>query len=244
MQTTDAVVCGLVRAASYTEAVTALLNLWYRRPELKDNIGSRIIPVTGDIAETNLGMSNADRERLIYSTDYIIHTAALTDINHSREQFWNVNVTGTKNVLNFAEEIQSDHTLKLFAYISTAYTAGRRKGLIKEDFPVNSGFSSFYEESKFEGELLALKAMKRFPVSIFRPGQIVGDSRTGYVKSFNTLYYPLKLYLKGQINIFPIRKSMRINMIPVDYAARAVVRITLSDGAEGKIFHLTAPHSE
>ncbi|MCC8015729.1 MAG: AMP-binding protein [Eubacterium sp.] len=243
MQTTDAVVYGLVRAASYSEAVTVLLNLWYRRSELKDNIGSRIIPVTGDIAETNLGMSNADRKRLIHSTDYIIHTAALTGINHCREQFWNVNVTGTKNVLNFAEEIQSDHTLKLFAYISTAYTAGKRKGLIKEDFPVNSGFSSFYEESKFEGELLAIKAMKRFPVSIFRPGQIVGDSRTGYVKSFNTLYYPLKLYLKGQINTFPIRKSMRINMIPVDYAARAVVRITLSGGAEGKIFHLTAPHS-
>ncbi|MCD8300110.1 MAG: AMP-binding protein [Clostridiales bacterium] len=241
MDTTDDTVYGLVRSASGKEAAARLTALWYRRPGLMSNIGSRIIAIPGDITEDGLGLSEKDSERLIRCTDYVIHTAALIGIRHSREEFWKVNVYGTAHVLDFARRIQSDHPLKRFSHVSTAYVAGTRNGLITEDFLENTGFSSLYEESKFEGESLVAGAMDELPVSIFRPGQIVGDSRTGYVKNFNTLYYPLKLYLKKQTRIFPIKKSMRVNMVPVDYVAGSVVRISCDDEAAGKTFHLTAP---
>ncbi len=243
MRTTEDNVYGIVRASSLKEASVRLENLWYRRPELRDNIGKRIIPVIGDITKEDLNLADADRELLIRNTDYIIHTAALIGIRHTKEEFWDANVTGTENVLSFAELIQEDHPLKRFSHISTAYVAGTGSGRIMEDSLENSGFSSLYEESKYEGELRVREASDKFPVSVFRPGEIVGDSVTGYVKNFNTLYYPLKLYLRGEMSVFPIKKSMRVNMVPVDYVANSVIKITYDDTAAGKTFHLTAPTS-
>jgi long-chain acyl-CoA synthetase len=78
-------------------------------------------------------------------------------------------------------------------------------------------------------------------VSVFRPGLVVGDSRTGEIKIFNTLYYPLRLYLTGKLPVVPCRPDLRLNLIPVDYVAEAVGRLTLDPEAEGKTFHLTAP---
>ncbi len=243
MRTTKDTVYGLIRAGSYEEAADRLLALWYERPELTENIGSRILPVLGDVTEEDLGLSDADKNRLIKSTDYIIHTAAVIGIRHTHEEFWSVNVDGTKHVLDFAARIAADHPLKRFSHVSTAYVAGMRSGCILENSLEDAGFSSLYEQSKYEGESLVHEAMDQIPVSIFRPGQIVGDSRTGFVKNFNTLYYPLKLYLKGQMRVFPIKKSMHVNMVPVDYVARSIVRLTYENGAAGKTFHLTAPTS-
>ncbi|MCD7709394.1 MAG: AMP-binding protein, partial [Clostridiales bacterium] len=243
MQTTNDTVYGLMRAGSVSEAAARLSALWYRRDELVERIGSRIIPVLGDVTEPGLGLSEEDCGRLIRSVDCVIHTAAVIGIKHTKKQFWDVNVSGTKNVIDFAKKIQSDHPLWRFSHVSTAYVAGKREGRIAEDSLTDTGFSSLYEQSKFEGETLAAQAMDEMPVSIFRPGQIVGDSRTGRVKNFNTLYYPLKLYLRGKAKIFPINKSMRVNMVPVDYVAKAIVRITFDDDAAGKTFHLTAPVS-
>lgn len=243
MQTSDDIVYGLVRAQSILGATNNLSTLWYNRNELTDNIGSRIFPVLGDITKSDLGLNKDDQDLLIHNTDYIIHTAAIVNINNTRKQFWDVNVEGTKNVLDFAKRIQTNHSLKRFSHVSTAYVAGMRSGLIQENSLIDKGFSSLYEQSKFEAECLVLQAKEEIPVSIFRPGQIVGDSKTGYVKNFNTLYYPLKLYIKKQLRIFPIRKSMHVNMIPVDYVAHAIVQITYSNLAVGKTFHLTTPSS-
>ncbi|MCD8315802.1 MAG: AMP-binding protein [Eggerthellaceae bacterium] len=242
METTDDTVFGLIRAHSMNEAIDRLLALWYLRPELAGNIGERIIPILGDVSEKELGLSEEDQDLLIKSVDYVIHTAALIGNRHTRRQFWDVNVNGTRNALDFAKRIQADHGLRRFSHISTAYVAGQRSGRIMEDSLVDAGFSSLYEQSKFEGERLAVQAMDEISVSVFRPGQIVGDSRTGYVKNFNTLYYPLKLYLKRKTRIFPINKYLHVNMVPVDYVADAVVRITYADDAAGKTFHLTAPY--
>ncbi len=243
MKTTEDTVYGLTRAGSLTEAADTLGALWYERPELKNHIGSRILPVLGDVTETDLGLSEEDRERLIRDTDRIIHTAAVIGIKHTRRQFWSVNVDGIRNVLDFARRIQKDHPLKRFSHVSTAYVAGTRSGRIMEDSLEDAGFSSLYEQSKYEGEVLVAQAADALPVCVFRPGQIVGDEETGQVKSFNTLYYPLKLYLKRQTRLFPIKSSMRVNMVPVDYVAKAVVRITYAEDAAGKTFHLTAPTS-
>ncbi len=243
MRSSNDIVYGLVRGQSLLEATNNLSALWYQRTELINNIGSRIILVLGDITKSDLGLSKDDQDLLLHHIDYIIHTAAIIDINHTRKQFWNVNVEGTKHVLDFAKRIQKNHSLKRFSHVSTAYVAGMRSGFIQEDSLIDKGFSSLYEQSKFEAERLVLQEIEEIPISIFRPGQIVGDSKTGYVKNFNTLYYPLKLYLKQQTHIFPIRKSLRVNMVPVDYVARAIMQITHSSLAVGKTFHLTTPSS-
>ena len=61
----------------------------------------------------------------------------------------------------------------------------------------------------------------------------------GYVNSF---YFPLKLYLTGVTHILPANPNLRVNIVPVDYVADAIVRLTFDARAEGLNFHLTAPH--
>ena len=97
-------------------------------------------------------------------------------------------------------------------------------------------------ESGFERVVLLVRdAAERIPVSIVRPGQIVGDSKTGFAATFNTLYYPLKLYLKGQLPVLPVSAQQKLNMVPVDFVAQLVVRALLDPEARGKTFHAVVP---
>ena len=81
------------------------------------------------------------------------------------------------------------------------------------------------------------------PVSVFRPGMIVGDSASGEIKTFNTLYFPLRLYLAGRLPVMPAGRAQRVNLVPVDYVAEAVVRLTFMPEAAGLNFHLAAPYA-
>ena len=104
------------------------------------------------------------------------------------------------------------------------------------------GFSQLMNRSKYEGERLVQEAKKELPVSVFRPAMVVGDSQTGAIKTFNTFYFPLRLYLTGKLRILPVSRSLRINIVPVDYVATSVVKLTFNPKAEGLNFHLVAPY--
>ncbi|MGX8706870.1 MAG: AMP-binding protein, partial [bacterium] len=147
-----------------------------------------------------------------------------------------VNTEGTRNALAFAATIGG---LVRFVYVSTAYVAGQRRGVIREDEPTADAFSSLYERSKAKAE--ALVRASGLPFAICRPGMIVGDSRTGWAKNFNTVYYVMKRMLLGKARALPVRKDQRLNIVPVDYVASAVAKIGFSDAAGGKVFHLTCP---
>ena len=129
-----------------------------------------------------------------------------------------------------------------FPDVSTAYVAGGRKGNVSEDDLSNEfGFLNNYERSKYEGEVPVQAAKSVIPVSVMRPGMIVGDSNTGAIRTFNTLYYPLRLYLAGKVRFIPASSDLRINLVPVDYVAESVVNLTFNPEADGLNFHLTAP---
>ena len=88
------------------------------------------------------------------------------------------------------------------------------------------GFWSNYEESKYLAEKTVLES--NIPFSIFRPGMVVGDSETGEIKTFNTVYALLKLYLNGKLRFIPTSSSLKLNMIPVDYVAEAVAGLSFN----------------
>lgn len=91
--------------------------------------------------------------------------------------------------------------------------------------------------SGFLGSFVVRDAAEHIPTSIVRPAQIVGDAETGFVATFNTLYYPLKLYLKGQLPVIPVSASQKLNMVPVDYVSRIVVRALLDSNKAWRMPH-------
>ena len=99
-------------------------------------------------------------------------------MNAPIDELRKTNVQGTEHVLELAQAAQADHGLARFAHVSTAYVAGGRTGPVPEDALTDAyGFACAYEFSKYEGERLVQAARADLPISVFRPGMIVGDSR-------------------------------------------------------------------
>ncbi|MGB9978904.1 AMP-binding protein [Methanobacterium sp.] len=233
-------IIALVRGKNEQHAINKLRRAWWEFPELLDEIGKRIHVLNGDITKTGLGIEKAEYKKLVQTVNHIIHTAADWKLKSSLEELQKTNVQGTKNLLKLAQLAHEDHGLERFSHVSTAYVAGGKKGVVSENSLTSEyGFLSDYEKTKFESEACVRKS--EFDVSIFRPSMIVGDSSTGYIKTFNTVYVPLRLYLSGKLKIIPVSRSMKINLVPVDYVADAVVKLTFDSRALNKTFHLTAP---
>lgn len=232
----------LLRADNIPAAVHRLKNLWYEVPVLYEAIGTRIIPILGDITKADLGIDAAVKDVLLQEVDMIIHAAADTKINHSKTELWKCNVNGTQHMLKFAKEVDETHGLQYFAYVSTAYVSGNRSGKIMENTELHTQYNSLYEESKAIAEKLVQASGLNY--TIFRPSMIVGHSATGKIQEFNTVYYVLKLLLTGKLQWLPVSKHQKINLVPVNYVAESIITVLFSQDsiqANQQVLHLTAP---
>jgi long-chain acyl-CoA synthetase len=235
-------IVALVRAEDGESARRRLARAWWHWPELIDAIGARVQVICGDVSSPHLGLADDAYGDLVHRVTHIIHTAADMRVVAPIDELRTTNVQGVANVLSLARAIHADHGLARLSHVSTAYVCGARNGEVPENaLDGRFGFSSAYELSKHEGEILVQAAKTELPISVFRPGMVVGDSRTGYIKTFNTFYFPLRLYLSGKLRILPADPNLRVNIVPVDYVADAVARLTFHPQAEGLDFHLTAP---
>ena len=229
----------LVRAADREAAAHRLKAAWYHDKNLYQAIERGIIPVCGDFTKENLGLCEKDLSLLREQVTLVIHAGAETGFQKSEKELTETNTTGTENVISFAKSIRC---LRRFVYISTAYVAGQKTGLIPEDILDTEAFCSLYEKSKARAE--AMVRASSLPWSVCRPGMIVGDSKTGWIRNFNTVYYLLKLILAGKVRLLPIEPDTPLNLVPGDYVADSVLKICFSKDAEGKTFHLTCPEDK
>ncbi|HVO37417.1 MAG TPA: AMP-binding protein [Spirochaetia bacterium] len=232
----------LVRGKDRAEAAARLERTWWLWPELAGAIGTRVEVLAGDVSLPRLGLGQETYDGLAARVTHIIHSAADLRLDGPVEELRKINVQGSAQVVELALAAQRHHGLARLAHVSTAYVAGRRTGPVPEESLSDAdGFSNTYEQTKFEGERLVRDTAKGLPLSIFRPGMIVGDSRTGEIATFNTVYVPLRLYLAGKLPVMPCRGNLPVNVVPVDYVADAIARLTFDDRAVGRTFHLTVP---
>ena len=238
----EVTILALVKANDRQSAEAKLNREWWDFPELIEALGTRIRAINGDVGKPNLGLEEAEYRDIAKKTTHIIHTAAdwrLLPLDELRK----TNVQGTANVLAFAKEVNKHHRLERLSHVSTAYVAGAATGTISEgQLSDQYGFFTDYERSKFEGEKLIQDEKAEIPISVFRPSMVVGDSKTGAIKTFNTFYFPLRLYLAGKMRVMPVSRSLKINIVPVDYVAKAVAELTFDAKAAGKTFHVVAPN--
>ena len=101
-----------------------------------------------------------------------------------------MNVEGTGNVLELCEGCSE---LERLNYVSTAYVAGERTGVVYEhELALGQGFKNHYESTKFQAEVWVREALDRVPTTIYRPAIVVGDSKTGETQKFDGPYYMLR----------------------------------------------------
>ncbi len=240
LRETDHTVVALVRARDADEAKQRLERAWCEWPEMVQAIGGRVEAVAGDLVVACLGLAPEAWTALSRRVTHVVHSAAELRFDGALDEMRRVNVEGTRHLLALARAAHEHHGIARFAHVSTAYVAGGRTGEVAEDDLTDEhGFCNTYEQTKYEGERLVREAMATLPVSIFRPGMVVGDSDTGAIRCFNTIYVPLRQYLSGRLRIVPSAPDLRVNMVPVDYVAGAVAKLAFDPRAVGLTFHLT-----
>jgi long-chain acyl-CoA synthetase len=240
----DLTIVALVQAATDDEAHRTARRAWYGRAQLMEVLGDRVDVFAGDVTQPLLGLEPEAHAALVGRVTHVVHTAANVRFDASLEELRRTNVNGTANVLALARAAHADHGLERLLHVSTAYVAGRRTGEIGEDDLTDRfGFENGYERTKYEAERLVRDAMADLPVTVVRPAMIVGDSRTGEITTFNTFYLPLRRYLVRRSRFMPVSPRFRVNVVPVDHVADAIVRLLLDPRAEGRTVHLTAPRA-
>jgi long-chain acyl-CoA synthetase len=199
---------------------------------------ARVDVIAGDVTQPNCGLDRATSERLKSETTRVIHSAATVRFDHSLDEARRMNVEGTRRILDLAAGMSR---LRSIAYVGTAYVAGQRTGLIREDeLNVGQGYRNTYEQSKAEAEALVRSRFSSLPGLILRPSIIVGDSQTGVTSSFKMMYWPLKIYARGLWRTVPGYPDAVLDIVPVDFVAAAVARLAFDPNAVGSAFHLCA----
>ena len=201
----------------------------------------RIEILEGDIAERRLGLDDDTYERLASNVASAYHLAAIYNLAVPLETAQRVNVDGTGNVIELCARCKK---LERLNYVSTAYVAGDRRGVVYEhELVLGQGFKNHYESTKFQAEVWVREAMDKVPTTIYRPAIVVGDSRTGETQKFDGPYYLLRTIarvLPGPIPQFG-RSEAPFNVVPIDFIVDALQAAADDPAALGETLHLVDP---
>ena len=212
---------------------------------LRERLGAdekQIVAVVGDLAKPNLGVTDAELRKLKGRVDHFFHLAAVYDIEASPESQQAANVEGTRHAVEFATAINAG----VFHHVSSIAAAGLYEGVFREDmFEEAEELDHPYFRTKHDAEAVVRNESTR-PYRIYRPGFVVGHSKTGEIDKVDGPYYFFKAIQKMRELLPPWMPTIgieggRINIVPVDYVADALDHIAHKKGLDGKCFHLTDP---
>jgi thioester reductase-like protein len=209
-------------------------------PELRD----RISLATGDITVAGLGLDTGATVDLD-EVGEVWHLAAVYDLAVPPETARRVNVDGTSRILELCRSLPR---LRRLQYVSTCYVSGRHAGEFSEDtLEAGQPFRNHYESTKYEAELLVRKAMADgLPATIYRPGIVVGDSRTGQTQKYDGPYF-LATFLRRQLPVAVVPAvgavdDVKVCLVPRDFVIEAMDRLSVLDRSLGRTYALTDPH--
>ena len=205
--------------------------------------GKRVEVVAGDIADRRLGLSDDDYERLTAATTAVFHLAAIYNLAVPLEIAQRVNVDGTGNIIEFCARCKK---LERHNYVSTAYVAGERRGVVYEhELIMGQWFKNHYESTKFQAEVWVRESMDKIPTASYRPAIVVGDSQAGDTQKFDGPYYMLRAISVSVKRNMPIaqygRAAAPFNVVPVDFIVNGLLAGSDDDKAVGETFHLVDP---
>ncbi|MCA9666722.1 MAG: SDR family oxidoreductase [Myxococcales bacterium] len=202
----------------------------------------RLTVLIGDVTSMDLGLSSREYRAMISDLTSIHHMAARYHLGASKEQVQQLNVGGTRGVLELALECQK---LRRFNFWSTVHVSGDREGVIMED-ELDSGqhFRNEYEHSKYAAEKIVRTMSRRVPSTVLRPGIIVGDSKSGEIDRYDGPYHLMSVLMNSPFDLqlpLPGRGVGPFNLVPVDYVINAGYMLGRHPRAISRTFHLVDP---
>ena len=161
------------------------------------------------------------------------------DLKADEESQRIANIDGTRNVVGFANDLGAT----CFHHVSSIAAAGLYEGVFREDmFDEAENLDHPYFSTKHESEKIVRNECQ-IPWRVYRPGIVVGDSRTGEMDKIDGPYYFFKLIQRMRQLLPPWMPTIgleggRINLVPVDFVVDALDHLAHKKGLDRKCFHL------
>lgn len=202
----------------------------------------RLIPVNGDLRQPLLGLDEATVADIKGNVRHFCHFAAIYDLKASAESQIATNIEGTRNAVQLAEALDAG----CFQHVSSIAAGGMYEGTWREDmFEEAENMDHPYFATKHDSEGIVRRECK-IPWRVYRPGMVVGHSKTGEIDKIDGAYYFFKTLQKIR-NVLPPWFPLigieggKFNVVPVDYVVDAMDHIVHQDDLDGRAFHLTDP---
>lgn len=202
----------------------------------------RVVAINGDLGKPKLGLAPADITKLRGKVSHFFHLAAIYDMAADAASQGVANIDGTRNAIQLAEAIKAS----CFHHTSSIAAAGLYDGTFREDmFEEAEELDHPYFRTKHDSEAIVRTECKT-PWRVYRPGMVVGHSKTGEIDKIDGPYYFFKLIQKMRKMLPQWMPTVgieggRINIVPVDYVVDAMDYIAHKKGLDGGCFHLTDP---
>jgi len=232
----------LVRARDAAEAEGRLwqaMQLHLDFPQFYEYLQTRIRVFRGDLTDSGFGLGRDEYDRLVHTTDSVIHCAASLN-RKSEKSCLNVNLRGTLEVLTLARHAEHYHGLRRFSQVSTVAVAGKRQNeVVAEDRSIDwerSDYDPYARTKKFCEHMMRV-LLPETPKTIFRPSIVLGDSRFPETTQFDMV--KAFVFLAG-LPVLPFRPTDKIDIVNVDFVADAVAALHQKDRPEHDTYHLSS----
>ncbi len=202
----------------------------------------RLKAVSGDLTQSLLGLDDKIINSLKGKITHFCHFAAVYDIGASAEAQSTTNIDGTRNAIRLAKALDAG----CFQHVSSIAAGGLYKGTFREDmFEEAENYDHPYFATKHESEGIVRRECE-VPWRIYRPGMVMGHSKTGEIDKIDGAYYFFKTLQKLRKALPPWVPLIGIeggkfNVVPVDYVVDAMDHIVHLENLDGSCFHLTDP---
>jgi len=232
----------LVRGKDVEDAALRLWNalqLHMDFPRFYEHLQTRIRIFPGDLTTPQFGLNRDDYDRLIHTSDSVIHCAASLN-RKSEKSCLNVNLRGTLEVLQLARRSHHYHGLRRFSSVSTVAVAGKRSNeVVTEDRSIDWNRSDYdpYARTKKFCEHMVRELLPDVPITIFRPSIVLGDSRYPETTQFDMV--KAFVFLAG-LKALPFRPQDKIDIVNVDFVADAIATLHQKAEPQYDTYHLSS----
>jgi len=232
----------LVRARDVNEAEARLWQAFQLHMEINqfdEFLQTRVRIFRGDLTDPGFGLGRDDYDRLVHTSDSILHCAASLN-RKSEKSCLNVNLRGTLEVLTLGRHIEHYHGLRRFSLVSTVAVAGKRQNeVVNEDRSIDwerSDYDPYARTKKFCEHMLRV-LLPDTPKTIFRPSIVLGDSRYAETTQFDMVRS--FVFLAG-LPALPFRPTDKIDIVNVDFVAEAISSLHQKAQPEHDTYHLSS----
>ena len=177
-------------------------------------------------------------DRRMHDVTHVIHSAAVTSFaNHPRIKAINIDAS-----LEFVAVLKLCANVQRFINVGTAWCIGMdvEKVVIEDGEQSSTEHIVPYTESKREFERHVRTTHHDFPFVSVRPSIVVGHSRLGTMPSGSIYWVFRAAQILGK---YTCSFDEKVDVVPVDWVADALVRLTFKNELWFDTYHLSAGES-